>query len=83
MRGHLFTQEISRKEKHTHGGQGREGVLVAETGDGVKGADLQFTMDKSWEVLYRVLTTDQKTGGACLKVAERGDPESSHPKEKT
>ena len=47
-RGHLFTQEISRKENHTRGGQGREGVPVAETGDGVKGTDLQFTVDKSW-----------------------------------
>lgn len=46
--GALFTQEISGKENHMHSGQGREGVPVAETGDGVKGTDLQFTMDKSW-----------------------------------
>ena len=39
----MFTQEISTKENHTRGGQGWEGVLVAETGE-----DLQFTMDKSW-----------------------------------
>ena len=79
--GHLFTQEISTKENHTRGGRGRRGFWWLKWARGLKARISSLQWIRPGEVLYRVLTMDQKTG-ACVKVAERGDPESSHPKEK-
>lgn len=63
--------------------RGRRGFQWLERVMGLKARISSLQWISPGEVLYRVLTIDQKTGGACLKVAERGDPESSHPKEKT